>query len=254
MTIISDFLADRDNYDKMNEFHMSSTINSHACPGTFPFEGTDSQALHKTLVRKGKVPRKRNCQYTLNSKGYRCPEFEDINWEESIVVFGCSNTMGIGLDDSETYPHLMQEVLKRPVINLGQGGTGIWQIVYNYRALYKQGRKPYKTVLQIPEANRLGVFYENGSVYNLGPWENRMNRSKLRNSEYMEYNTNVWNTKVYQTMALELIDSIRPVDCLITFKYNDPGEYIDYVDKARDLSHPGPRTAERAAERILSII
>lgn len=252
MTIISDSLADKNKTHLMNEFHKSSSINVHNCPGTFPFEGSDSQWLHKTLVRKGEVPRQRNCGYTLNSKGYRCPEFEDINWEESIVVFGCSNTMGIGLDDSETYPHLMQEALKRPVINLGQGGTGIWQIVYNYRALHRQGRKPYKTVLQIPEANRLGIFYENGEVYNLGPWETKKN--KIRKSEYMEYNTNLYNTLVYQTMALELIDSIRPVDCLLTFKYQAPGEFIDYVDKARDLGHPGPRTAERAAERILSII
>jgi len=254
MTILSDFLSsDRDNNHIMDRFHKSSSVNISQCPGTFPFEGSDNRALYIKHRKKNLVPAK-DCNYTLNSHGYRCPEFEDIKWDESIVAFGCSNTLGIGLDDKETFCNIVQDITKRPVINLGQGATGIWQILYNYRALHRQGHKPYKVILQVPSANRLAVF-DKHELLNLGPWATRTSWLDAENKKnYLTFNTNYWNVKVYQTMALELIDAIRPPDCVISFVENSPGEIIHSIDQARDNSHPGPRTAEYVAERILSIL
>lgn len=60
-----------------------------------------------------------HCHYTVNSQGYRCPEFDAIDWENSIIFFGCSHVFGIGLLDHETVANQLSLILNCPVINLG---------------------------------------------------------------------------------------------------------------------------------------
>ena len=61
--------------------------------------------------------------YYLNNNFYRAPEWNTINWKESIVVFGCSHVFGEGLALDETLCYHLEKLYKRPVINLGQSGT-----------------------------------------------------------------------------------------------------------------------------------
>src|SRR6056297_703452 len=43
--------------------------------------------------------------YDLNSQGYRCSEFDQISWEDSVLFFGCSIVLGVGLPINETLPY-----------------------------------------------------------------------------------------------------------------------------------------------------
>ena len=47
----------------------------------------------------------------LNSDGYRAPEWQDVNWGESILLFGTSQTFGVGCDFEHTVGHILEQQL-----------------------------------------------------------------------------------------------------------------------------------------------
>jgi hypothetical protein len=70
-----------------------------------------------------------NAKYTINRSGYRETAPMSINTSDtvsSIVFFGCSYTFGMGLNDDQTIPYIVQdyEKDKYKVYNLGVGGYG----------------------------------------------------------------------------------------------------------------------------------
>jgi len=49
--------------------------------------------------------------YESNSYGYRCPEFSPLpDGGKNVVVLGCSHTYGEGLDQEETWVHLLSQM------------------------------------------------------------------------------------------------------------------------------------------------
>jgi hypothetical protein len=40
----------------------------------------------------------RKVTYTTNSDHYRCPEWDQIDWNSSILILGCSVVFGVGVD------------------------------------------------------------------------------------------------------------------------------------------------------------
>ena len=75
-------------------------------------------------------------QYTLNSFGYRCPEWSSMpDGKKNVVILGCSHTFGQGLNDDEHWVHfLSQHNTKRcRYWNLAQPGSSGDKLV---RTLY----------------------------------------------------------------------------------------------------------------------
>ena len=58
--------------------------------------------------------------YRLNSLGYRCREFDQIEWAQSIVVKGCSVVEGIGLAEEDTLSSRLTDLFNQPVIKIGR--------------------------------------------------------------------------------------------------------------------------------------
>jgi hypothetical protein len=75
--------------------------------------------------------------YTVNSFGYRCPEWTPLpDGKKNVVVLGCSHTFGEGLDDSEVWVEQLAAKTDPKVLrwwNLGQPGASADLIV---RILY----------------------------------------------------------------------------------------------------------------------
>jgi hypothetical protein len=66
--------------------------------------------------------------YSLNSHGYRCPEFPTKSLEggKNVVVLGCSHTFGIGSSEQELWVNLFEKKLNNDRLrfwNLGQPGA-----------------------------------------------------------------------------------------------------------------------------------
>jgi hypothetical protein len=65
-------------------------------------------------------------EYSVNSLGYRCPEFSPLpDGGKNVVVLGCSHTFGEGLEEDETWVNLVSTQSNKTLRwwNLGQPGA-----------------------------------------------------------------------------------------------------------------------------------
>ena len=101
--------------------------------------GLDNQQIYEKNCLSQPVDwhyHKNVINYTLNSHRYRTAEFNQIDWKNSIVIFGCSHTFGIGIDDDDTISSNLSKITNVPVINMGIGGTSIAFSFYNNLILF----------------------------------------------------------------------------------------------------------------------
>lgn len=119
-------------------------------PCTSGFYGLDSSAnLQKQLMVQPEnwYYRDKEVVYTLNSQGYRAPEWKDIDWENSVVFMGGSQIFGVGNTDSDTIPHLFSVLTGVPSVNLSLGGVGMQFHRQNTRMLIDNNIRPKKVFL-----------------------------------------------------------------------------------------------------------
>ena len=158
-------------------------------------------------------------KYTLNSLGYRTREFNDIDWKESIVMFGCSYVFGIGVTDEHTISYFLEQLSGRPVINMGVGGGSIQTALHNSIILNDSKYPTPKAVVHILTALDRYQLYGNNFVFHYGQWDisvgkfqtpdnmipfNLMNIKMIRNlwkNKTIYYEGNIWN---YQKLITKL--------------------------------------------------
>jgi hypothetical protein len=216
--------------------------------------GTDSQELYlKNLETQSKNWHYRNksVRYNLNSKNYRTAEFEKIDWSNSIVIFGCSNIFGVGVDEEETVSYFLSKLTNRPVINLGVGSSSMTFAFHNSVILAEGFPTPWAVIHVWTEISRCVCYATQGPVHH-GSWN-------IENEEYMKQWTlqkhnpitngmmislaskAIWQNKTKFIEASYFTETAKAVNCTL----------LDPIDHARDLCHPGPKTNESTA-RILS--
>jgi len=131
-------------------------------PGVQPWFGSDQPSLFDHNCRTNPeqmLPwRDRVINYTLNSRGFRTPEFSEVKWNHALVLFGCSVAFGEGLDDAACLAGQLAQMVDRPVINMGISGAGSRVIAANQLKLYHMGVKPWRVVTIWPTADRLTEF------------------------------------------------------------------------------------------------
>ena len=234
-------------------FLKSTSHNLSECPGVFDWDGMDSKRHYKMSYLKYS-PEKRaklklknsdkKINYTLNSYGYRCSEFDTVDWKNTIVTLGCSNTYGVSVDDCETYTHHLQNNLDIPFVNLGQGSTDIWFQIYNSIELMKLNIRG--VVLQVPSTERLTTFHSNNETKNYGAWNMTKSFSRVWSGEQ---NLIQWNLFGYDYIRKILGDKL-----LYSFSFTTanhlPIDLIPQCDTGRDDSHPGPKSHKMIAEKI----
>lgn len=70
--------------------------------------------------------------YTYNSYGRRVnPSNQKLRSDVAVLTIGCSFTLGIGVNDDQTYSHYLQEDTKIPVLNLGLNASFPGDILYD---------------------------------------------------------------------------------------------------------------------------
>ena len=69
--------------------------------------------------------------YYLNNEGFRNNvNFDEVDWENSYVILGCSNVVGVGVPFEETIGYYIEQHSHTPVINMASAG-GSCQTVFN---------------------------------------------------------------------------------------------------------------------------
>lgn len=251
------------NYGKiLNYFEKNNLTYNGECKidggFTLSFLRSDSKELFEKNLKTQPEDwyyRTHPVRYTLNSLGYRTKEFDDIDWKESIVMFGCSHVFGIGVTDEHTIPYFLEQLSGRPVINMGIAGSSIQTALHNSIILNDSKYPIPKAVLNMwTELNRYQL-YESNFVTNMGAWRqsggefqtpdnmipfNLMNIKMIRNlwkNKTIYYECN-WAWKGQQQLINKLDKEIY---C----------EYFQYSGGlARDLVHRGPVKNLEIAKKI----
>lgn len=220
-------------------------------------EQTDYVKNKKTLGKDWHYYNK-ELEYTLNSNFYRAPEWDSINWKESVVVFGCSHVFGEGLAEDETVCHQLQNLLNKPVINLGQSGTSTIFSWHNSIKLFETFGVPHAVIQLWTDYSRL-LYYDTDQIKRVGFWSGGRwdNYDRNMKSLYKIWNKNdthaktffefeakackeFWSSKTnyYEGSYFESTSSL--INCT----------FLPQLDEARDFIHSGPITHKKAAEKI----
>jgi hypothetical protein len=148
--------------------------------GTYSFIGNDSESLFNDNLKN--MPsdwrwRNEKVTYTLNSQGFRCAEFETIDWNNSILVIGDSLGFGMGVDDSQTGAKQLADLTNRSVINLSQTGASAMYLWANTSILVENNIRPICVIYIWPNSSRMVEFISNNRIHHRGIWGDEFENS-----------------------------------------------------------------------------
>ena len=196
---------------------------------------------------------KHNPTYKINRHGFRAPEFKKD--EPNIVFLGCSHTVGVGVNLTDTFSHKVSQALGLQNYNLGKGG-GSNQTAFRLGHYWIPKLKPKIVVLLSPDRSRSEIIIVdspiNLSVHSKDSQPRLWPYLELR----MQYDENLRLDFLAHTLALEKISTDVGAQ-FIGLEYPHDLKIADRwrgLDLARDLSHPGPISHELTARHILAKI
>lgn len=228
--------------------------------GVYNFWGSDSEEsyknLCKTLPKNNSWHKWRNVplKYTLNSQHYRTNEWDAIDWNNSVLLFGCSQIFGTGLDDSQTVSANLSKLLNLNVVNLGVPAGSTMVQWLNTTILVQNNIRPLASVYVWPFPERVTVLSENNRVIHSGPWNNKKeplfdgwNHHKSHAVEFLKFlmlSTNQqWNS--FSRPVFHFTFSNISREKINFIDYLDPK-----IDLARDMAHIGPECSKKWADTI----
>lgn len=230
------------NFDQFLTHNSRTTV----LPNSLNFISNDTQDVYNDNLKTRSsdwIYRSKNITYDLNSDGYRCVEFDHIDWKESIVIFGCSIVFGVGLAFEDTIGEQLSRIMNRPVINLGQPATSVSYAFYNSIILKERCKNPW-AVIQLWSAFNRSLVVKNNSLEHIGPWNYK--NSDLHNDKI---SNDAFHFSYITKASKFLWDDTRYVSASF-FQYDTNTEPLKLIDHARDLCHPGIVTAKTTAEII----
>lgn len=186
--------------------------------------------------------------YTVNSLGYRAPEFTTIDWSNSFIIQGCSQVFGEStLDDTLLVNYHLSDLLGAPVINLGVSGSGMEVQYVNSLEMLEQGIKPKGVFIVYPNMDRYSLFAD-GKREHIGPWSEDKKLMWMLNNNSRTHNINLMR-------GYRLLWSLADIPLVELSHHKENKEFCkdiiewdDFLDRAPDGDHWGPITAKRIAE------
>jgi hypothetical protein len=229
--------------------------------GLQPFVSTDSKELFEHNLNtqlQDWIWRTDTITYTLNSQGYRCPEWELCDWNNSIVLMGGSDIFGLGVKDSQTVGHQITVLSNINTINLGVNACSPMFLWANTLRLASYKIKPKAVVYLWPEPTRMTVFTSDNGIDNIkdgSHGETRLGKQwaahQYQSYQFLRYcmmNCDLtWDCPIVQYSPL-FVD----VEWLDVSK----SKQLKIVDYGRDIrnkkGHYGPTTYQNWAKVFLN--
>ena len=208
------------------------------------FTGDDSFDLYQSNLKSLPIDwhyRSKTISYQANSNGYRAPEWDSVDWSNSVVMFGCSETLGIGLSLDETISSQLSNMLSKPVINMGVGGSSMLFALHNNILLLNNFTTPWAVVNNWSSSDRIHSYNYN-HIDHYTPWGNLNN---------LLLNWNEGPNAQVQAMFISKLakgiwkDRCRYYECSV-FPHTAKSlscKFFRHEDYARDLLHIGKDTA-----------
>lgn len=132
-----------------------------------PFAHTDSEESYRNnMIRYGKdwYYAENRINYKFNRLGYRMKQLEEVDYDNYYAFFGCSFTVGVGLNLEDTFAYKIAKRADVDYINASMGGGSVDFVYYNFVNLMHNAPKKPKTVfINWPSVYR--TFYWNDSTH-----------------------------------------------------------------------------------------
>jgi hypothetical protein len=206
--------------------------------------------------------RNNSVTYTLNSFGYRTKQFDEIDWENSIVMFGCSFVSGVGVDDKHTIGSFLENELGIEVINMGVAGSSIQFHIYNSILLSSNYPTPKAVIYSWSGLNRY-PFYTWKDLHHRGHWSDTKGETEKNISNYVTNNVIavnnircIWENKtkfIEYTMDKTTFDIVKSVSPSKNTYFFNKYELMYGNDYGRDLSHYGKMHNYTISKKLSSI-
>lgn len=242
-----------------------ATLDNLKTKKVWKYCGTDTKTNYEQNLKDQPQDwyyRENKVNYTLNSLGYRTREFNEIDWENSILMFGCSHVFGLGVDDKDTIPFYLEQITGKNVINLGIPGGSLMSMLHTSFCIKEKFPKPLQVIFSWTSLDRLTIFNFN-SVKLYGGWNmnsiffKKIGEQKidivLKNMFYLQMIKSIW--KDYCNCYEFAFDSFYPKHIfpwldIDRFNYSD----LLQIDPARDFLHLGPKANLKVASELSSRI
>jgi len=206
--------------------------------------------------------RTKEVEYLVNHSGFRTQEWNRIDWANSIVLFGCSNTFGVGLAEDETISSAIERATGRYVVNLGIPAASNQLILNLCAALSERFGTPYGVVINWTSPNRLRHY--NDHVYSdLGPWDappnptttiEGQNISKLWADVFFnptnELAMNYYTAQAARAMWAHRTNYIAFSYFRETARQTRSDHWFEIDNQARDCIHPGRANSQTVADFV----
>lgn len=196
--------------------------------------------------------RTKEITYQCNSNGYRAKEWNTIDWTNAVVIFGCSCTVGVGLAEDETIAHYLEQIVKKPVVNMGVSASSMQFSFINSTLLSKNFPTPYAVVQLWTNIDRYTVF-KGQVIDHIGPWDD----NAFYNETIMNPYQSMVNASYTSTASRELWKNRCRYYSASFFEptaHYTESDWVYIDNKARDLVHPGKESAKQMAELIANNI
>lgn len=191
--------------------------------------------------------------YKFNKHGHRCVDIDQLE-QDYFLFAGCSFTEGVGLKLERTYPYIVSQHFNRSYYNISLGGSGPDVTLYNLIGFLSQVKhKPNLVIIQWPDFSRFfhmdKKFYphyynshDSSELYKLLVTDDVIERQNLFYREYaLQFLKNLGITNVLEYTTQKDYNTV---------KLQMPA----WIDKARDLSHPGNLTHQSWANSLINTI
>jgi hypothetical protein len=182
--------------------------------------------------------------YKFNKHGFRAEEFEEGT--DNIMFLGCSFTLGLGLPLEKTWTHIVSSELGLKNYNLGIGAASN-DTIFRFASYWIKALKPKYVVHMSTFKNRLEIFDVNNVPVKYTPRQGSYIGLLFFKSKYNAEFNELKNKKAIQQICNEANTNY------IGLSIDNDWQRINN-DLARDLAHPGVKSNQVMAERVLKLI
>jgi hypothetical protein len=221
--------------------------------------------------------------YQFNEHGYRSLSFTKKS-SFNILTLGCSWTMGIGVQEQQSWPSLVSNRFQNAtVFNYGMYGVSVSFIAKNFYKILCSGMIPNVCLIMWPGFSRRDYINKEGQFRKIGGfrkahatdpvWKNHpedLMYLELQNDyqdimkfweayKFVEVTSKLYNVPVFHTVAGYYYEIFKQNDDLIkNFIDNStffrPFSCYKNDKKGRDKQHPGPMWHQKFANNFLTFI
>ena len=243
----------------INEIQQKKLLTNGSEPaGVYDFWGLDTQKryLQNSRSQPSDWPwHDQPVKYTVNTQNYRAPEWDQIDWAQSIAIYGCSFVFGDGVNDSDTIAAHLERIMARPVINLGAGGSSPqWQLA-NQTLVQAHFTEPWATITIWPSADRAVSYDQVRGANKWGSWSMARHGWTDLWNQGGNPGTQMWMTREQSRMMhrRRWIDASYHKDVADVTGCPSLGDLVEFPT-ARDGAHYGPNTHKQVAEFLSKML